>query len=193
MNRLVAVGMVLAVCGSASAALVQWSSAVGGNDHWYEVRTVELPATAISWATARDDAWSRQGYLATLTSAAENQWVYDTFNMTSDLSLWWLDPAGNYQGPWIGGYQTDPFVDEPSGYWAWISGEAWGWTAWDPGEPNDYNGSEHCLQFFYDTTDGHEPVWNDAPNNSGVVAWVVEYNVPEPATLGLMGLGESQF
>ena len=189
MKSLAMAAIVLAVCATTTAAPIQWTAASGGNDHWYEVFTVQSPATSINWQAAKLDAISKNGYLATLTSAAENQWVYSTFNIGTDVSLWWLDPANNYQGPWIGGYQPNPGVGEPAGGWAWVTGETWSWAGWDPGEPNDFAGVEHYAQFFYDTLDGHEPVWNDAPNNAGVVAWVVEYDVPEPVTLSLLAVG----
>ena len=54
---------------SADLTPVQWSADAGGNDHYYEVVVAEQ---AVSWDDARADAEVRGGYLATVTSAAEN-------------------------------------------------------------------------------------------------------------------------
>jgi len=51
---------------TARANLIQWS----GNGHWYEA----IPAS-IAWTDAKAAAEAKGGYLATITSAAENTFV----------------------------------------------------------------------------------------------------------------------
>ena len=64
------------------------------------------------------------GYLATLTDQAENDFVYS---------------MGNPQWHWVGGFQNlnSPTYSEPSGGWEWVTGEAWVYENWHPGEPNN--------------------------------------------------------
>ena len=66
---------------------------------------------------------------------------------------------------------------------------AFTYTNWNGGEPNNCCGGENFLQTNWAVTGG----WNDhgGPGNAGQAnGYVVEYsNVPEPATLALLGLG----
>ena len=184
--------MVLIGCsflvGAAWAAPIQWL----GNGHWYEVVTAAgFPDTGLTWDQARLAAEAAGGYLATITSAAENNFVYITVG-ANDPQYWILDGAGNSQGPYLGGYQPGPPPQpeaDPSVGWAWVTGEPWNYTCWAVGEANNYNSNEHYLQYFYDPTYPQEPAWNDIPMYDGVLAYVVEYDVPEPVTLSLLALG----
>jgi hypothetical protein len=112
------------------------------------------------------------GYLASITSSAENNWVHDNIVMTTSS--------------WIGGSQA---VAGDQGSWQWSSGENWGFTAWETGQPDNYAGGiQHTI--YYNPVDG--PKWDDAPDQwAGIPsAYVVEYSpTPEPATMLLMGTG----
>lgn len=83
-----------------------------------------------------------QAHVATLTSAAENQAVYDMFPRIS---------GSNY---FLGGYQPDG-SGEPGDGWSWLTGEPWDYTNWAPGEPNNF-GDEKVLVL---RSDGQ---WNDS-------------------------------
>src|ERR1043166_7346297 len=95
--------MTLAVIGylgaaaTSPAAPVQWTTGPGANGHFYEA----FASTGISWEDAQAAALSLGGYLATLTSAEENEFV---FNLIDDPIYWFNDPASNSQGPWGGGF-----------------------------------------------------------------------------------------
>ncbi|XP_051745573.1 galactose-specific lectin nattectin-like [Ctenopharyngodon idella] len=52
---------------------------------------------------------------------------------------------------WIGGHDA---VEE--GKWLWSDGTRMNFQIWSPGNPNNYAGTEHCLEMNYD--DGN---WND--------------------------------
>jgi len=175
---------------SAAAAPVQWTSASGGNDHWYDV--VVGPA-ALTWSEASAAAGAAGGYLATLTSDAENTFV---FGLAQERPAAWVafnDTFGQVRGPWLGGFQP-PSSPEPAGGWQWVNGEgALVFTSWQSASPNNFGGDENALEFF-GLFNQREPRWNDNSSTNPNNAYVVEWNanpVPEPATCALLfaGLG----
>lgn len=69
-------GVCLTWLGVAHAQPLQWSTAVGGNGHYYE--RIDLPL--VTWDEAKADAESRSfqgrdGYLVTITSQSESDFV----------------------------------------------------------------------------------------------------------------------
>jgi hypothetical protein len=191
-----AIGMATLFISSASAAPIQWSSGVGGNDHWYEAVAV---GQSITWDDAKAAAETRGGYLATILSFAENAFVFDLV----DSATYWQFESGNAGanlGPWLGGFQPAG-SPEPGGGWTWLNGDgAFAFTAWLGGEPNNGSGSphgkveDHLHYFNYGVRSAN---WNDYPTSGGPagvapIAFVVEYDrrpVPEPATVLLLGAG----
>jgi hypothetical protein len=108
---------------------------------------------AKTWQDAKADCEARGGYLATISSGAENALVTN------------LAPPGTWE-IWIG------FTDEASeGTWAWITGEPALYTNWNEWEPNDAGGDEDHAEISIGT--GR---WND---NSGwrTRAYVCEFEV----------------
>ena len=98
------------------------------------------------WTDARTACSNMGGYLVTVTSAAENNFIF---------GLW---PSG-----WIG--LTDE-VNE--GVWRWVTGEPYSYSSWNPGEPNNSN-NEDYIQFV----GGGK--WNDLPNNQSL-PYVIEFD-----------------
>ena len=98
------------------------------------------------WTTAKQNCVSMGGYLVTITSAAENSFIFN---------LW---PSG-----WIG--LTDEVTE---GVWRWVTGETYSYSSWNPGEPNNA-GNEDYIQFV----GGGK--WNDLPNNVSL-PYVLEFN-----------------
>lgn len=169
------------------AAPTQWSAADGGNDHWYEVRVV---SPGLTWEQAQSEARASGGYLATLTSAAENAFV---FKLADRADAWVPNGAqfGEMRGPWLGGFQP-PGSQEPYGGWQWVNDEgSFNYTAWLLA--NNFGGDESVIE-FYGLNNLRQPLWNDegalVPNISYVVEWSTA-PVPEPqsALLMLSGIG----
>jgi hypothetical protein len=117
------------------------------------------------------------GYLATITSAAENQFV-------DGLSLRWfsIDVLGVLTGEraWIGAN------DQASeGTFVWAGGPEAGqnisgiYANWFAGEPNDAGGNEDCV-VIYPRDDGR---WED--NGCGGGRWsLIEYSCPSGQEFG---------
>jgi hypothetical protein len=163
------VSAILLLATSANATPVQWTV---GNGHWYDI--VTTPST---WTDAKIAAENLGGTLATITSDAENVFIFS------------LGVGNNPY--WLGGFQDENAL-EPDVDWQWVTGEVWGYKNFTSGEPNNSTwGNEDSLAFAFWKADG---TWNDAPtgyvySNGG---FVIEYEnnpVPEPATMMLFGLG----
>ncbi len=166
---------------------VQWEIAEGGNGHFYEV----VLSGPISWPEADSEAKDRGGYLATLTSLAENEFV---FSLVDNDEFWMPFPQYNINlGPLIGGFQP-PGSPEPDGNWQWVTGEPFTFTNWHSGEPSNFGleGAEDALQFYNSPFDHRAGTWNDTTGDASslALAYVVEYPVPETSSLvlALMGL-----
>ncbi len=158
---------ILLLCAAAAARgdVATWTA----NGHGYEL----VAAPGVTWRAARVAAETRGGYLATITSAEEDAFVFSL--LAAATSFW---SAGS-QGPWLGGYQPAGAA-EPAGGWCWATGEPWTYANWNgaSGEPNQCNGNpEDYLQYYsYDV-----PRWNDAPDGSIVPGYVVEYDRADDA------------
>ncbi len=165
----------------ALAASVQWPA----NGHWYEA--VAVGPSGITWTDARAAAEAQGGYLASITSDAENLFV---FNLVNSDAFWHNSAAGTAVGPWLGGYQP-PGSPEPAGNWQWDSGEPFVYSDWAAGQPNNTSGNESYIHFCPGSGSTPAATWNDLPNNppSGwnVNGYIIE-TVPEPGTLALLGL-----
>ena len=157
------------------AAQIQWAVSEGGNGHYYE----RFDNATITWTQAQSAAESMGGYLATVASAAENNFITDLLPVTPT----WDETF------FLGGFQNDPSTT-PSDNWQWLTGEAWGFENWRSGEPSDAtnNGRPYEDRLEIYTHPDVRGTWNDIhreePRTGG---YIVE--IPEPATLGLLLLG----
>ncbi|NPA34048.1 MAG: C-type lectin domain-containing protein [Chlorobi bacterium] len=117
------------------------------NNHLYVLVMVNNGNNGVTWIRARELAAKYfDGYLATITSKAEQGFIWDS-----------LLAHNSYQA-WIG--YTDAKTE---GDWQWVTGEIGVtsnnnvFTNWAPGEPNDTLGGEDCAYF-----DGQNSgKWND--------------------------------
>lgn len=147
------------------------------NGHYYQA--VVVP-NGILWDAARDAANAAGGYLAAITSAAENQFVFSLV----DAPQYWRDHTAfsiTYSmGPWLGGYQP-PSSAEPAGGWLWVTGEPWSYTNWYPQSPNNQDGVENRLTFHARGAGARGPNWDDIASFSKVKAYVVEWDSQPPS------------
>jgi len=97
------------------------------------------------WTDARQACLNMGGHLVTVTTVAENLFIF---------GLW---PSG-----WIG--LTDELVE---GQWKWVTGESYSYTSWNSGEPNNSN-NEDYVQFV------GSGKWNDLPNGYSL-PYVLEF------------------
>ncbi|WP_158224824.1 lectin-like protein [Brunnivagina elsteri] len=157
------------------------------NGHFYEF----VPSTGIAWTAANTAAndtgnkyFGRQGYLATITSSTEQNFVQQRV-------------AGN---GWIGASDT-----ENEGTWKWVAGPESGTTFWngavngtvgtvDPGryanwvpgdEPNDFGGEDYAHVIGTDailkSSDGTSArgFWNDLANSGSTGNYQVQGSIYE--------------
>lgn len=149
-----------------------------GNGHYYDLVT-----TNINWSDAKAAALSQtylgiSGHLVTITDNSENLFLTTEFT-ASLLHLHWL-----------GGLQPTGST-EPNGGWSWVTGEAFVFNNWWPGEPNNAGGIEDRIVFDHGVSAAGK-AWNDLGGSGNASGYVVEYDttaVPEPDTLALLASG----
>jgi hypothetical protein len=156
-----------------------WPAGAGGNGHSYQVF---YQAGGISWSDANAYAASVGGHLATITSAAENLFVFGLVMTVASPALWTTIPSspGTY-GPWLGARRGNG--------WRWVTGEPFDYANWDPGEPNDActGWPEEYLHYGTSALSPND-LWNDFPDGGCPFlvtpnAFVVEYPLADRAIL----------
>ncbi len=147
------------------------------NGHYYEA---VFQANPVTWPTAKALAEAStylglSGHLATITSADENAWL--VANLGSGMEAY----------AFLGGFQP-PGSLEPAGGWQWVTGEAWLYTNWLGGEPNNTPPYGEDVLHFYGAGDPGK--WNDIHGIRSVQrAYIVEYESnPVPDAAGSVGL-----
>ncbi len=157
------------------SSIIQWRIEDGGNGHWYQA----IPNPGILWEDANTTAISMGGYLATPTSAQENQFIYEMIEPID--SLW---NSGQWNGPWLGGYQDTNAPDyvEPMGGWRWATDEVWTFTNWASGQPDDGGSkfTENHLQYWQ----RDQNTWNDIHTAANISGFVVEFTTFPGSALG---------
>ena len=148
----------LVLAGAAQAQVPQWIQCPL-NGHFYAV----LPATG--WAQAEQFAVGLGGHLATVRSAAENDWLIQTFasSVADDTRIW------------IG--LTDASAE---GSWTWTSGEPLTFTAWGLFEPD--NNGDQDFGALWRIPVGVGGGWGWADSGDGVAyAAIIELSQAVPA------------
>lgn len=153
------------------AASIGFSSAShAGPVFRYEGHNYQLTSGEMGWLAAEAEANTilnadgSMGHLVTINDVAEEEWLLKTFGSAA---------------LWIG--MNDIAVE---GTWVWTSGEVVSYTNWSANEPNDYSTGED-----YGSMNWRGVGWNDLNGQSKWNSFGIIETVPEPASLGLMGLG----
>jgi hypothetical protein len=159
--------------GAAAGPKTQWTAAQGGNGHSYQA--VRMPKPLV-WEEANRLAREMGGHLVTITSKAENDFV---FRLVDDDAYWYH--GYNWRGPWIGAVQP-PGIKEPSAGWTWVTGEPFTYTNWDTGQPNHFNGAPEN-RVYLGNQRARIPAWCDVVEDfSEVVSFVVEWEPAQQST-----------
>jgi hypothetical protein len=151
--------------------LIQWEEQYGGNGHWYAI----IPKIMF-WVEAEAFAASLEleeygyGYLATVTSLEENDFIFN-FVINGQQAIAFNDEY------WLGG--------KDDGGWQWISGEEWLFENWAPYEPNN-GGFEKALAMWGPTNTDYRKApgtWNnslidDRINNINRLWSIIEWGLP---------------
>lgn len=135
------------------------------NGHWY----ANVITSGISWDQAKTAAAARtlpnatgRGYLATITSAAENTFLNDNFSNTPVFGA----SDAETEGEWF-------WMDGPEAGTKFFSNNAPvgdSFSKWASAEPNDLNNEDYAQLWSEDT-------WNDIPANN---SYLVEFGgMPE--------------
>jgi len=174
---------------------VQWRIGDGENGHWYQLVFAD---GNFGWLTAKRNAESMGGHLATIGSERENEVVAA---IGSHPSAW--RGVGDFYGPWLGGFQ-DPSSSnyhEPDGGWRWVTGEAWEFTSWCQGLPNNA-GAQDYLHLYSPTFGQGGALWDDVEENfifppvggpivvSSIVEWSADCNHDNIVDYGQILLGQ---
>lgn len=96
--------------------------------------------TQNTWENAQAYCEAVGGYLATITTPEENDFLYRYMRQRG------------YASAYFGLSNTK------TGVWQWGNGELLSYTNWHSGEPNNQNGNEHYGMFYVNFPDG---TWND--------------------------------
>jgi streptogramin lyase len=178
-------GTAVTVTISAAGSVFQWSTASGGNGHYFELVLPADPSGNYSWTQADAAAGAMTydgspGYLATVTSAAENDFLGSHFQSSLAVRMQGNVPTfvpGDLA--WIG--LTD--VGQ-TGDWTWVTGEPFSYSNWSVGEPNN-PGVEDWVEYWNVENNGVAPPvwsWNNAQNvvatQGGLQGFIVEFNGP---------------
>ncbi len=147
------------LCSVAAADPLEWPVALGGNGHYYEAIAAPEGYTWVeALAAAESSYWlGQQGYLATITSAEENAWIWASLGEPHQHRIGAIQPPGS---------------PEPSGGWSWLTGEPWSYANWRPNEPNN-GGDLHDES----TIEMHElGEWNDIHQIIPRPGYIVEFD-----------------
>ena len=150
------------------------------NGHVYQVVSSDCEGNSvcISWDDAATAAGASTyqgltGYLATITSAEENQYI--ATRLTGGAA--WIgssDVANEGDWKWMGGPENGVHFWTGDGNTG--ANEPGQYSNWNPGEPNDSSG-EDCGEMYAGDSSG---MWNDLPCSDAILgSYIIEYGDEE--------------
>ncbi len=113
--------------------------------------------SAKTWSKSKAYCIQQGGYLATITTQSEQDWIVSEGLDSSDT--------------WIGG--SDATIE---GTWTWVTGESFSYVNWAVGEPNDHNGQDYLSFSNYSVFP--RGTWDDRglPGGDSSQAYLCEWN-----------------
>ncbi len=141
-----------------------------------------------NWTQARARALELGGHLATIRSAAENTFVYNTYSMFGNQN----------RNLWIGYYDLNPLVNSTNratrrAEFGWESGEASAYANWSPVEPNNPSSPEPTTWEYYvhiwQPGDANRGTWNNLQDGRAVFG-VPLHGVVEACAYGAISPAE---
>lgn len=134
------------------------SDAVEFNGHYYKIYESKIP-----WKEAKQSCEDNGGYLVTITSKEENEFVKQ---IVADSGLNSIAYGGYY--------------DADSDSWKWVTGERFEFTDWGPNEPNNNAlHKEYFLEIYSDPN--YTLKWNDCNENT-LGGYICEWGKPISAS-----------
>ena len=153
----------------------------------YNAHTYALTTTSMNWHDAKADAASLGGYLTTINTKAENDWLTSTFFVKYGAVMWIGANDIATEGTWVWDNGTtsgdngltddlcgtDSDCEDSNAEWADGTEK---WDSGGGGEPNDSDSNEDCGNIWRSTG-----TWNDLPctnttqNNTGIYG-IIEFN-----------------
>jgi hypothetical protein len=159
-----------------SASLVGPGEAFfSGNGHSYQYVAGPVTWSQAQTAAAASSKYGAQGYLATITSQAENDFI--ATQLKSDSWIGASDAAVEGTWDWVTGPESGEQFWQGNGQNAGsntVNGMYAHWnnpvTGGTGQEPNDSGGNEDCAEFYY----SNNGLWNDL-NCSNTLGYIIEY------------------
>jgi hypothetical protein len=121
--------------------------------HTYE--SVLVP-DGITWDDASAAAQAAGGYLATITSASEDQFVFDLINNP----VFYSPPSvsGDFLGPWLGGRKATGQSN-----FEWVTSEPFAYSNFENNQPDGVFGSDQKIQYYKVNSLAAGSKWGDHP------------------------------
>ncbi len=145
---------------------------------------VVKPSDGINWDQARTAAAGTtvdgmQGYLATITSAAENDFLKSLVQSAGSPAAWIGASDAEHEGTWkwVSGPEagTTFFVDDANGGYT-VAGQYSSWDLTQTYEPNDPGSWGEDAAVFGFPSQGGPGLWHDAPaEHTSGYAYIVEF------------------
>ena len=148
----------------------------GVNGHFYRPISTGATYTNARTLSSQQTFKGQQGYLVTITSASEDQFI---FNNVPQANIWFAltDEASEAQWRIDAGPEAGTLIKTSNGQTAGnVQGQ---YNNWAPGEPNNSGNEDYAV-----TKWGGGSQWNDLPNHFSC-AYVVEFGTwtnPDDAT-----------
>ena len=188
---LTAVVLSLSLASRSEGATILQTATFGNST--YQLLGSSADGAGIRWSDAEAYAVSVGAHLTEVGSAAENNFLFQTFGKAQFGSQLPVDSL------YIG------FTDQASeGNFVWSNGATVSYTNWGPGEPNNTHGAENWGTIVGANISPLYPdgTWNDVPNiastgeqagaptNAPLYAIMeITSAVPEPASLTMLAIG----